>query len=187
MRLAVPGLLGTITSLFTGISNDPSYLFVGGASEAGFPEIGTPSQHGLSHGAFAYLIKPATTEDLEVALDKIKSYVTPHTKRLLVIEDNGRGFDARTASTGLGWSSIGARVDQVGGTWDISSALGQGTRLSVRLPLDAPPSDGDAAAPSARVRYDLHSSSRARLDTSSHQPPTPPRSILEDLRYPRDR
>ena len=27
-----------------------SYLFVGGASEAGFPEIGTPSQHGLSHG-----------------------------------------------------------------------------------------------------------------------------------------
>ncbi|HEY9421775.1 MAG TPA: response regulator, partial [Thermoanaerobaculia bacterium] len=45
-------------------------------------------QHGLSHGAFAYLIKPATTEDLEVALDKIKTYVTPHTKRLLVIEDN---------------------------------------------------------------------------------------------------
>lgn len=27
-----------------------SYLFVGGASEAGFSEIGTPSQHGLSHG-----------------------------------------------------------------------------------------------------------------------------------------
>lgn len=27
-----------------------SYLFVGGASEAGFPEIGTSSQHGLSHG-----------------------------------------------------------------------------------------------------------------------------------------
>ncbi|HEX6898967.1 MAG TPA: HAMP domain-containing protein [Thermoanaerobaculia bacterium] len=45
-------------------------------------------QHGLSHGAFAYLIKPATTEDLETAFDRIKTYVTPHTKRLLVIEDN---------------------------------------------------------------------------------------------------
>jgi HAMP domain-containing protein/CheY-like chemotaxis protein/signal transduction histidine kinase len=45
-------------------------------------------QHGLSHGAFSYLVKPATTEDLEVALDRIKSYVTPHTKRLLVVEDN---------------------------------------------------------------------------------------------------
>jgi CheY-like chemotaxis protein len=45
-------------------------------------------QHGLSHGAFSYLVKPATTEDLELALDRIKNYVTPHTKRLLVVEDN---------------------------------------------------------------------------------------------------
>ena len=45
-------------------------------------------QHGLSHGAFSYLVKPATTEDLEHAFDRIKNYVTPHTKRLLVVEDN---------------------------------------------------------------------------------------------------
>jgi CheY-like chemotaxis protein/HAMP domain-containing protein len=45
-------------------------------------------QHGLSHGAFSYLVKPATTEDLEHAFDRIKTYVTPHKKRLLVIEDN---------------------------------------------------------------------------------------------------
>jgi CheY-like chemotaxis protein/HAMP domain-containing protein len=45
-------------------------------------------QHGLSHGAFSYLVKPATTEDLEHALDRIKSYITPHRKRLLVVEDN---------------------------------------------------------------------------------------------------
>ncbi|HVR96639.1 MAG TPA: response regulator, partial [Thermoanaerobaculia bacterium] len=45
-------------------------------------------QHGLSHGAFAYLVKPATTGDLEVAFDRIKTYITPHTKRLLIVEDN---------------------------------------------------------------------------------------------------
>ncbi|MGA3123109.1 MAG: HAMP domain-containing protein, partial [Polyangiaceae bacterium] len=45
-------------------------------------------QHGLSHGAFTYLVKPATTSELESAFDKLKSYVEPHTKRLLVIEDN---------------------------------------------------------------------------------------------------
>jgi CheY-like chemotaxis protein/signal transduction histidine kinase/HAMP domain-containing protein len=45
-------------------------------------------QHGLSHGAFAYLVKPATTGDLELAFERIKTYVTPHTKRLLVVEDN---------------------------------------------------------------------------------------------------
>ena len=45
-------------------------------------------QHGLSHGAFSYLVKPTTTEDLERAFDRIKTYVTPHKKRLLVVEDN---------------------------------------------------------------------------------------------------
>ena len=45
-------------------------------------------QHGLSHGAFSYLVKPGTTEDLENAFDRLKSYVVPHKKRLLVVEDN---------------------------------------------------------------------------------------------------
>jgi CheY-like chemotaxis protein len=45
-------------------------------------------QHGLSHGAFTYLVKPTTTGELESAFDKLKAYVAPHTKRLLVIEDN---------------------------------------------------------------------------------------------------
>ncbi len=51
-------------------------------------------QHGLSHGAFAYLVKPATTSELESAFDKLRSFVEPHTKRLLVIEDNGRERDS---------------------------------------------------------------------------------------------
>jgi len=45
-------------------------------------------QHGLSHGAFSYLVKPATTTDIEAALDRIKAYVRPRTRRLLVVEDN---------------------------------------------------------------------------------------------------
>ena len=45
-------------------------------------------QHGLSHGAFSYLVKPGTTEELENAFERIKSYLVPHRKRLLVVEDN---------------------------------------------------------------------------------------------------
>jgi HAMP domain-containing protein/CheY-like chemotaxis protein len=45
-------------------------------------------QHGLSHGAFTYLVKPTTTGELEQALDKLKLYAEPHQKRLLIIEDN---------------------------------------------------------------------------------------------------
>ena len=45
-------------------------------------------QHGLSHGAFSYLIKEPTTSTLEAAFDRLKNFTVPRTKRLLVIEDN---------------------------------------------------------------------------------------------------
>jgi HAMP domain-containing protein/CheY-like chemotaxis protein/signal transduction histidine kinase len=45
-------------------------------------------QHGLSHGAFAYMVKPVTSDTIEAALDRIKRFAEPHTKRLLVVEDN---------------------------------------------------------------------------------------------------
>jgi HAMP domain-containing protein/signal transduction histidine kinase/CheY-like chemotaxis protein len=45
-------------------------------------------QHGLSHGAFSYMVKPVTTEGLEACLDRIKTFITPHVKRLLVVEDD---------------------------------------------------------------------------------------------------
>ena len=45
-------------------------------------------RHGLSHGAFSYMIKPATTEGLDQCFDRIKKFVVPRTKRLLIVEDN---------------------------------------------------------------------------------------------------
>jgi CheY-like chemotaxis protein len=45
-------------------------------------------QHGLAHGAFSYLVKPATTTDIESALDRIKEYVRPRARRLLIVEDD---------------------------------------------------------------------------------------------------
>ncbi|WP_146853661.1 HAMP domain-containing protein, partial [Brevifollis gellanilyticus] len=44
--------------------------------------------HGLSHGAFAYLVKEPTTTGLEAAFDRIKTFTAPRTKRLLIVEDN---------------------------------------------------------------------------------------------------
>jgi CheY-like chemotaxis protein len=45
-------------------------------------------QHGLEHGAFAYLLKPVTVETLEESIDRIKDFATPRVRRLLVVEDN---------------------------------------------------------------------------------------------------
>jgi CheY-like chemotaxis protein/signal transduction histidine kinase len=45
-------------------------------------------QHGLARGAFAFVTKPTSTEGVEAALERIKQYAKPRTKRLLVVEDD---------------------------------------------------------------------------------------------------
>jgi len=45
-------------------------------------------RHGLSRGAFAHVTKPVSTDTLEESLTRIKEYVDPRPKRLLVVEDN---------------------------------------------------------------------------------------------------
>ena len=44
--------------------------------------------HGLAHGAFSYVVKSSTSEGMEAALDRIRDFTVPRTRRLLVIEDN---------------------------------------------------------------------------------------------------
>jgi HAMP domain-containing protein/CheY-like chemotaxis protein/signal transduction histidine kinase len=45
-------------------------------------------QHGLSRGAFSFVVKPTTPEALDAAFSRIKEYASPRLKRLLVVEDN---------------------------------------------------------------------------------------------------
>ncbi|MDF3066008.1 MAG: two-component hybrid sensor and regulator [Polyangiaceae bacterium] len=45
-------------------------------------------QHGLARGAFSFITKPATTEGLEEAFQRIRDYSAPRRKRLLIVEDN---------------------------------------------------------------------------------------------------
>ena len=44
--------------------------------------------HGLSRGAFAFVTKPSSAEDLNAALTRIRAFSEPRRKRLLVVEDN---------------------------------------------------------------------------------------------------
>jgi CheY-like chemotaxis protein len=44
--------------------------------------------HGLARGAFAFVTKPTSPEELESALGRIKDYSAPRRKRLLIVEDN---------------------------------------------------------------------------------------------------
>jgi len=44
--------------------------------------------HGLARGAFAFVTKPASAEELDAAMVRIKEYSSARRKRLLVVEDN---------------------------------------------------------------------------------------------------
>jgi HAMP domain-containing protein/signal transduction histidine kinase/DNA-binding response OmpR family regulator len=45
-------------------------------------------QHGLERGAFAYLVKPLTTDELEAAFSRVLRFTSSPVKQLLVVEDN---------------------------------------------------------------------------------------------------
>ena len=67
----------------------------------------------------------------------------------ITVRDNGRGFTGPAAETtgsangsGLGLVGIAERVRMLGGTHTIVSASGQGTTVSVQIPLQQPNGDG---------------------------------------------
>jgi len=68
--------------------------------------------HGLARGAFAFVTKPTTTEELDSALARIKLYATPRRKRLLVVEDNPA--EQLSIRELLGYSDIDVTVASTG-------------------------------------------------------------------------
>ncbi|CCE75163.1 sensor histidine kinase [Clavibacter nebraskensis] len=67
---------------------------------------------------------------------------------VLVIRDDGRGFDATRASGGYGLDGMRRRLDAAGGRLEVVSAPG-GTRLTARIPAHAAPAADPADTPAA--------------------------------------
>ena len=58
---------------------------------------------------------------------------------LIQVTDDGVGLPEQTGPQGLGLSTITARVAQLGGTWQLTTAPSGGAQLSVRIPLPIAP------------------------------------------------
>ncbi len=52
------------------------------------------------------------------------------------IVDDGRGFDAAAGAAGTGLQGMADRLDAIGGSIEVDSAPGQGTRVAGRLPVE---------------------------------------------------
>ena len=68
--------------------------------------------HGLSRGAFSFVSKPTTAEQLEAALLKIQEFSGPRRKRLLVVEDNP--MEQMSIQELLGFNDIDLSVASTG-------------------------------------------------------------------------
>jgi signal transduction histidine kinase len=55
-------------------------------------------------------------------------------RAVLVIEDDGRGFDPTGPSTGLGLVSMRERAQLLGGSIRVGSREGRGTTIAIEVP-----------------------------------------------------
>ncbi len=55
-------------------------------------------------------------------------------KVVLVVEDNGQGFDSKKISTGLGFQNIDRRATAISGTYKIQSSIGKGCQFKLQFP-----------------------------------------------------
>jgi signal transduction histidine kinase len=70
------------------------------------------------------------------------------------VADNGRGFDATATYAGhLGLVSMRERAEQLGGSFDVTSEIGKGTRIRVTVPMIEPQPDDDDSAGAISLSY----------------------------------
>ena len=95
-------------------------------------------QHGLAHGAFAFLVKAPTTTSLEAAFHRINEFTAARTKRLLIVEDND--IERRSIVELLGHDDIDILAVSSGG--EALAALREARFDCIVLDLRLPDMDG---------------------------------------------
>ncbi|MBC7808487.1 MAG: sensor histidine kinase [Akkermansiaceae bacterium] len=93
---------------------------------------------GTARLAVLRIVQEALTNAAKYATGATEALVTIERdgdRLLLTVRDDGEGFDTATASAGIGMTSMRERATGLGGSLDVESTPGQGTTVSVRLPL----------------------------------------------------
>ncbi|MGH6829027.1 MAG: response regulator, partial [Rhizomicrobium sp.] len=95
-------------------------------------------RHGLACGAFSFVTKPTSAEGVQNAISRVRAYVQPRKKRLLVIEDNPA--EQKSIEALLGHSDI--EIETVGTGGRALEALRAGQIDCVVLDLRLPDISG---------------------------------------------
>src|SRR3954452_18581240 len=95
----------------TGLSRSEEIVLLRGAQEA-----------------LANVRRHASASAVVLRVGRVASQVSVH------VEDDGVGFDP-AAAAGVGLAGLRDRAEEVGGAVDVTSAPGEGTRVTVRVPV----------------------------------------------------
>jgi PAS domain S-box-containing protein len=101
--------------------------------EEGFP-VSLPAKESVEllrilQEALANIRRHSAARNVEVGLR------TDDEAILIEVADDGRGFDPGSARAGIGLSSMGERVEGLGGKIEVRSHPGEGTKVMVRVPV----------------------------------------------------
>lgn len=110
---------------------DPGLVEYESAVDGGLPETVRLAAYRILEEALNNVMAHAGASRVEVLLG-----ITPERQLWISVRDDGRGVDPSRLEPGLGLRSVAARVTEMGGAWEITGRPGQGTVLSVRLPLE---------------------------------------------------
>src|SRR5215208_3016991 len=109
------------------ISGDTS-LSRGGEAQRLSPELESTIYRLVQEG-LTNIVKHARAERAEI-------HVSAHDGRVFVeVSDDGVGFDPNVRGPGFGLMGMKERLELVGGTLDVSSAVGRGTTLRAEVPI----------------------------------------------------
>ena len=99
------------------------------------PEPVNISMYRFLQEALTNVARHANADRVQVTLERYPQELA------LLVEDNGQGFDLKATTTsragqrGMGLQTMRERLESLGGTLEIQSLPGQGTRLSAHMPL----------------------------------------------------
>jgi signal transduction histidine kinase len=111
-----------------------------------FPPVSLDGQvrHGLLLAvkeSLNNLVRHAAATQVEFGMGLVEGVLE------IVIRDNGKGFDVSAGADGHGLKNLPARLAKLGGSSQVHSLPGQGTTVTIRLPLSTPvAADANSAA-----------------------------------------
>lgn len=142
-RLDLQGLVAALTSFCRELTNQHGLQihFVHRDVPAALPSEVALCLFRIAQEALRNVVKHANTLEATVDLSAQDDGIS------LCVSDAGSGFDPESAQRkgGLGLLSMRERLRLIGGQLAIQSALDQGTRIQVRIPLYAAEREGEGA------------------------------------------